>query len=356
MQLRASRSFPATLALVLLSGLASGTRAEPVVHPPGPLVLPLTGLSIALPKDGRKGHAWSVAASYALDGGFDARDVIDEKLGDTLVSATWVSVGHFSAGGCEATLAELAFGDGETSTQTFFGLPWVVRAGRFDLGEPRGAVPAVGLCAARKDRKTLLLYHLVLDSSKRPQDALKAASTHGVVKSVARAWQEERVSEQPPLARREVRHRGTTKPAREVHFPVSGLTVALPDDGHVWMPRAHALGPPADVDWIDRLAPAMPDLSLEFFALADVSCARFFASVDAPRRDDLRPRDLPEGWLAGPVLAMDGDPEYLACCDLPSGLVAVGLYTLVAPGPLAGSFKPAWALMGALAKAASTGK
>jgi hypothetical protein len=362
--------------LLFAMALAASVRAEPVTHPPGPVLLPLTGLRIALPKDRRPGHTWSLASSFALeDGGasFDARDVVDEKLGDRLVSATWVSVGHFTAGGCDAVLAALPLGDvpepgggqvegGATGSATpvmgrkLWGSGWSVRGGRIDLGAPLGTVPVVTLCGARPGRKALLLYHLRFDSEQVPESVLDVAERHAVVRSVALAWREDAIAEQQPLLRPEVRDRGGVRPARKVRFEVSGLEVALPEDGHVWVPRASEPGKPPEVDWIDRLAPAMPELTVEFMRLPNATCAQFLAAIDAPEREGMRPRDLPEGWLAGPVLEVEGELEHLACHPLTSGVLVVGLYANAAPGSPAGSFRPLHGLLGALVRAAEVGK
>jgi hypothetical protein len=348
---------PLTLAAAWVALASTKVYAAPALHPSGDVVLPLTGLGIELPKDPREGHTWSLASSFALDPGFEARDVVDEKVGGKLVSATWVSVGHFAAGGCEAVLASLPLGEAETSAPRLFGHPWGARAGLLDLGETLGKVSAVALCGVRERRKSILAWHMVFDqgteSGKPGAAALKAAAAHPVVAAVARAWLGDQVVEQRPLARSEVRRRGTSRPDREVRLPVSGLTVRLPEDGHVWVPRGASADAPPDVDWIDRLAPALPDLSLEVFTLPDASCRQFLAGIEAPIREDLQPRHLPAGWRPGPVIAVADEPEYLACRDLPGGLLAVGLYTQVPPGIMAGSFRPLHALLDALWLAAS---
>ncbi len=350
--MRVLRPIAAFLALV-----SAEADAAPVLHPSGEVVLPLSGLRFELPKDPREGHSWSLASSFALDPGFEARDVIDEKVGGQLVSATWVSVGHFSAGGCEAVLASFPLEAAVGSAPKLFGHIWAARAGVLDLGERLGRVPAVALCGARERGKALLVWHLLLDRGQRNDQpgatALTAAAGHPVVTSVARAWLEDRVAEQRPLARSEVRNRGSSRPDREVRLPISGLTVRLPDDGYVWVPRAAAGDAPPEVDWIDRLAPALPDLSLEVFSLPEVSCRLFLAGIEAPVRADLKPKRLPAGWQPGPVIAVDGEPEYLACRDLPGRLLAVGLYTTVPPGPMEGDFGPLHGLLDALSKAAS---
>jgi hypothetical protein len=349
--------FVRSLLFPLTLSFAFGARAEPVIHRPGEVVLPMTGLAVDLPKDKRKGHQWSLTSSFSLDEGFDARDVIDEKVGDRFVSATWVSVGYFSAGECRAVLDEVSLEEGETSTPTLFDRTWTARTGRYDFGEPLGKAPMVALCGTREDRKAVLIYHFLLDPSKPPTletaAIIKAASGHALLASVARSWESDRFIEKPPLGRKEVRNRGTLDPSREVLLPVSGLTLKLPEDGYIWVPRPPEPGASADVDWVDRLAPALPEMSFELVKVPDANCKDFFASIDAPRFDDRPPKDVPKGWMAGPVLAIDGHPEHTICRDLSNAALVVGLYTAPEKGPSAGSFKPMHALLEAILKAAA---
>ncbi len=341
--------------LLLTLPFAFEARAEPVAHRPGEVVLPMTGLTVDLPKDKRKGHQWSLTSSFALDDGFDARDVIDEKLGASFLSATWVSVGYFSAGECGAILEDIALEDSEASTPTLFDRPWTARTGRYDFGEPLGKAPMVALCGTREDRKAVLIYHFLLDASKPAKDAaaiIKATQNHALVSSIAHAWASDRAIEKPSLVRKEVRNRGTIEPAREVLLPVSGLSVKLPEDGYIWLPRPLEPGASADVDWIDRVAPALPEMSFELVRVPDANCKDFFASIDAPRFEDRPAKDVPKGWSTGPVLAIDGHPEHTICRDLPSAALIVGLYTTPETGPSAGNFKPLHDLLEAILKAA----
>ena len=83
----------AALVLAALFRSLGPAYADPVTVPPGKAVLPLTGLSLVLPKDKRKGATWSLSGSWSFtDGGssFDSRDVIDLKVDGKIVAGTWV--------------------------------------------------------------------------------------------------------------------------------------------------------------------------------------------------------------------------------------------------------------------------
>lgn len=350
-----SRVLP-LFALALTSCVA--VRAEPVTVPGRKLVLPLSGLEIELPKPTGKGRTWHFSSSFALDdSGFDARDVIDEKSGDDLINGTWVSVGYFSAGDCKSVLAGLALEDAEVGETTLGGREWNVRIGRWDFENDLGKVPMIGLCAARPDQKSVLLQHFFLDKARPMRIALDtmvaAAKTHPALVAIAKAWDLDRVSETRPLTRPEVRNRGDQEPAREVRLAASNLTLTLPDDGYVWLVRKPD---PSDtdqaVDWIDRLAPALPELTLAVVRIPDASCEDVFGQLDAPRFANKHASAVPEGWVTGPVLDNDGHPEYTVCRDAGAGALVIGLHTLPEDGPAAGNFLPTHDLLDAIHRAA----
>jgi hypothetical protein len=333
-------------------------RAEPLAFPGGKLILPLTGLELELPKPKGKGRTWQLSSSFALeDAGFDARDVIDEKSGDDLISGTWVSLGYFSAGECTAVLANLELEDAEVGSTKLAGRDWNVRVGRWDFEGDLGKVPMIALCAARPDQKAMLLQHFFLDKARPMPLAIEpmtaATLKHPVIVATTKAWSTDRVAEVKPLTRPEVRNRGTLKAAREVRLEHSNLTVTLPDDGYLWLVRKPDPATPDQVvDWIDRLAPAMPEITLEVVRIPEAQCEGFFGQLEAPRFAGKHASAVPEGWVTGPVLDIEGHPEYTICRDVGADALVVGLYALPETGPTAGSFLPLHALLDAIYRAA----
>ncbi len=320
-------------ALTLVSTLASTPlRAEPTELPSGRVTLPLSGLDLELPKDKRKGHTWNLSASYALEGdGFDGRDVIDEKIDGKLVSGTWVLVGHFSKGDCKAVLGSGELADAWNAESKLFGADFQIRGGVFDFAGELGKTASVMLCTERTgveagERKALLLYHFFIDrpTTTSQKDLLAALSKRPALERATRAWLNDKVVHTPPLRQPNVRNRGDVLPNRKVTLQKADLSFELPDDGYIWLPRVGAED--EAVDWFDRLAPALPELSVEVM-LAEASCELVFESISAPRFAKApAARNLPPTWMAGPVLDIDGDPEYTLCRTFGARSVIVGVF------------------------------
>jgi len=310
----------------------SPLRAEPTELTSGRVTLPLSGLDIELPKDKRKGHTWSLSASYALEGeGFDGRDVIDEQLADKLVSGTWVLVGHFTKGDCKAVLASGELADSWTAESKLYGANFHIRGGVFDFTGELGKTATVMLCTERAgleagERKALLLYHFFIDrpTTSTQKELLAALPKRPALERATRAWLNDKVVHTPPLQQTYVRNRGDVLPNRKVTLPKAGISFELPNDGYVWLQRAAAED--EAVDWFDRLAPALPELSVEVM-LAEASCEVVFESISAPRFDKApAARNLPPTWMAGPVLDIEGDPEYTLCRTFGERSVIVGVF------------------------------
>jgi hypothetical protein len=342
------------IATLLLCTVASPARSEPVVVKPGKVVLPMSGLEIELPKDSRKGHTWSVSGSYALDDAFDSRDVIDEKVDGKLVAGSWVLVGYFSAGDCEATVAGTTLESPWTAKQDLWGQKWSIRGGIFTFEGDLGKVPAVVLCTTRPDRKSLLLYRFFLDlpTTTAQADLQTKLAKLPMLARVTKSWASDRVSNTPPLRRPEVRNRGKLEAVRTVALEVTSLALTMPDDGYVWVPRAHGENDDP-VDWLDRMAPAVPEIDIEIAKLPNVTCQAFAENLEAPRAKGFRSSHVPEGWTVGPVLEVTGTPEYTVCREIKGNAIVVGMFNLPIKGPTAGDFTPVAPMLEAIARAAS---
>lgn len=355
---------PALLLLPLLAlslgtapPLAAPSRAaEPLLLASGKTTLALSGLALELPKDKRKGHTYSLSSSFSLDKNFDGRDVIDEKVGDTLVSGTWVLVGYFTAGGCKAVVDSADLADAWSQEAPLHGHTWQVRGGVFEFKDSLGKVPTVVLCADRSsptagERKALLLYHFFVDKPvDTPQKALMSElARRPVIERVIKSWTSDKLDSTPQLARPHVRNRGEIAPTRAVELGTSGLRVTLPSDGQIWLPRP--ADPEAGVDWLDRMVPSLPELNLEVMLL-DQPCNTIFDAIQTRRLAGASAiRNLPERWVAGPTLDVDGDPEYVTCREVGRHTLIVGLFVDRNAKSAQGDFKPITALLQALVDA-----
>lgn len=349
-----SVSFVAAMGLALLAWGEAG--ANPAIVTPGPVVLPLSGLSLELPADPRDGFTWNLSASYALTGdgaSFDGRDVLDEKVQDHLVAGTWIQVGYFNAGDCKATVAASKLTDTWTEDRDLYGLRWCLRGGSFDLGQPLGKVPAVAMCTHRKGRKDLLLHRFFLDlplNSSRETLVAALGETRALPR-IARAWQQDAWAAVTPQQRSEVRNRGTINPVRTVKQAYSGLVFTLPDDGYVWLARAGDKD--EAVDWLDRMAPALHEVTLEVIRVPDTTCQAVFDAITAEKRYDAPPSHIPEGWTIGPTLVVNGTLERVIGRRFGNDAILVGLFNLPDQGRGAGDFTELGPLLAAIASAAA---
>jgi len=346
------------LAVILAwSLLASGAvRAEPVVVPPGPVVLPLSGLAFTLPADPRAGFTWNLSASFALSGSgasFDGRDVLDEKLKGKLVAGTWIQVGYFDAGDCKATVAATELAEPWTDERELFGLRWCLRGGTFDLGPELGKVPAVVLCTHREGRKDLLLHRFFLDMPPAPARERILAALPGAkaIERIARAWEQGTWAAVKSRLRPEVRDRGKVEPVRTVKLTHSGLSLTLPDDGFVWLVRAP--NPEESVDWLDLMAPALNEVSLEVVRVPGTTCQQVFDGITTKKRYDAPPQNVPEGWTIGPTLVVEGNLERVVGRQVGPDAILVGLFHVPDQGRGAGDFAALNPLLAAIAAAAA---
>ncbi|MCA9519100.1 MAG: hypothetical protein KC635_29395, partial [Myxococcales bacterium] len=302
-----------TLATLSLVGPASGA---PGADPPArvvvaPATLPLAGLELALPTP-RDGTTYQLSSSWALtrDGLWDGRDVVDEIRGGDLVAGTWVSVGWFTAGDCAAVVhAAPIEASWERASMPLWGARWAARGGVFTFDGPLGARPAVALCLPRGDRKQLLLMRFFLDQpTSMGEEAMRSALvTAEVPRRAFRAFVGDAIAAATaPLFAPTVRNRGEQAAMRTLRLPATGLKPLLPNDGFVWTRG----GSSAEVDQIDRMAPALPEVTVEVARIdgAD-TCSGVFDRLTAPRVAGKATR-VPPGWVAGPMIhPVDNVPE-----------------------------------------------
>ncbi len=346
-------AFVLALATVVLTGVTMS--GEPIAVKSGAVVLPISGLALDLPVDGRADFTWSLSSSYALSANgasFDGRDVIDEKITDKLVAGCWVQVGYFDAGNCKATVGATSLTDDWNEERDLYGLHWCLRGGTFDLGAELGKVPAVAMCAHREGRKDLLIHRFFLDlpQGSARETIITALAKTTVIERVALAWQQDAWAAVKPRQRPEVRNRGDVEPVRTVKLAKSGLMLALPDDGCIWLVRA----PSEDdaVDWLDIMAPGMNEVTIEVVRVPNATCQEVFDSITAEKRYDAPPANVPEGWTVGPTLVVNGQLERVVGRSIGGSAILVGLFNVPDQGRGAGDFAGLAPMLAAIAKAA----
>lgn len=309
-----------------LIAMTDDASAAPLSIQGGKVVLSVSGLEIDLPPV-PAGVTYNVSGSWSLrDAAFDGRDVVDELKDGVLTAGNWVSVGYFNAGNCSATVAEAKL-DGAWSTDlNLWGTPWKVRGGVFTFDGNLGRKPAAVLCAQMDRTKSLLLYRFFIDqpesmSQTAMLDALPKAT---VLEASWRSYRGSRVAPVAPTKRAEVRNRGSISPNRREKLPSTGLDVQLPDDGFVWLvERSKEKG--TTVDTFSRMAPALPDVTVEVARFDQPNCAAAFAMLQIEKRP-VAARNLPAGWESGPQLVVGGELELTACRYAARGVVLVGIF------------------------------
>lgn len=336
-------------------------KATPIVVRSGKVTLPLTGLAVDLPQDPRKGATWALSGSWSFtDGGasFDARDVIDQKIDGKIVAGAWVHIGYFNAGDCGAVVKELDVPDRWTAERKLWGLHWHVAGGTWDFGNDLGKAPTVALCTSRPNRSSLLLYYFFVgDTAPLDQEArLAAVARITLFARVSGAWVKDRTAPVLPMKRPEIRRRGDIAAARKVRLVRSAMDVTLPDDGFAWLARPDA--PDMSADFLDRMAPASPDISLEVIRVASATCEAILPTTgpDAPKRHtEPPPKGMPSGWRSLGTLALDADTlERVICRESSGRALLVGLLGTPVSAAEARDFAPFEALLAALAAASDT--
>jgi len=304
---------------------ASPALAEPVSLRSGVAQLPTSGLQIDLPAN--PALSYKVSGSWSLDDAepsFDGRDVIDEfnASSGTLLAGNWVLVGYFTAGGCANVLAGVTLDRSWNAEADYWGRRWSVRGGVYTFDSELGRRPAAVLCRTNDLGQSLLLYRFFVDQPETLGQAemVRGVTQAGVLESASKSWDAGRAVEILPLRRPEMRNRGKTEAARTVTLATTGLQVQMPDDGYVWLPEADE-----EVDFITRLAPTLPEVSIEVLAAAGLTCQQILSSV-SDERSDFKPRNVPAAWVVGPTLVVEGEPELTVCRDDPGGARLVGFF------------------------------
>jgi hypothetical protein len=108
----------------------SAAYADPIVAKSGGTQLPTSGLVVDLPSSPRLHYR--VSGSWSFNGetnAFDTRDVIDEfdKTTDAIIAGTWVQIGYFTTGGCDAVLSSEKLVSSWVMNATLWGANWGVR-------------------------------------------------------------------------------------------------------------------------------------------------------------------------------------------------------------------------------------
>lgn len=314
--------------LAVLIGLALAPAAgaqEPTKLTQGTATLPTSGLVIDLPV--KQGIVYHVSGSWGLsdDEVFDTRDVVDEidaatgnvKLGN------WVLMGYFNAGGCDDTLQDTQLDAAWTQEASLWGESWKARGGVFTFDGPLGRRPALMLCREEADGFALLLYHFLADQPESTGRDLVMASARAseALASASRSFSARRFASIQPLLRTDVRNRGDNPAARIVTLARAGLKVALPSDGYLWL-----VSEDENVDYLDRLLPTLPPVSLEIVLRSETTCTEIFNGLSGDMLISHTPTNLPAGWTAGPALLIDDTKELTMCRDLSGKALAVGVF------------------------------
>lgn len=353
-----------TLVALLAGPPAWAQDGDPQPVPPPPAVqplelksgkveLPLSGLKVDLPAQG-KGHTYKVSSSFSLEQGFDARDVIDEAVDGKLVAGTWVLVGFFTAGDCKAVVGAAVLESPWEAELSLHDLGFTVRGGVFTFDGELGKVPATVLCAERPKlepgtRKALLLYHYFIgtDLATPREELLAKLQKRPAIERAIKSWKLDTVSKGRPLEASNVRVRGGKSPG-PLTLGLARLTLRPPDDGTFWLARS---SPDDSVDWLDRMVPALPEVSVEVLSSPE-SCAATLAMVTGKRMKDApAARHVPSGWSAGPILDIDGDPEYTICRDFKDGALLVGFFLEKSFKQDLGDLRPIHSILDALTAA-----
>lgn len=314
------------LALGLVAAaLVAPAAADPLESTGGPAVLPITGLAIDLPALSDS-CVYHLSGSWSLDenGSYNGRDVLDELSGDTLTAGTWVSLGYFDAGEGAALVNSVTMTDDWTAEADLWGGHWSIHGGTYDLGE-LGPTPSVVMATSLGGGMSILVHHYFVGTP-APQaqaDLLARLADRAVPSAVWSAASQRRWQPVLPTHRDDVRNRGDIEASRTVTLTRTGISVEIPDDGAVWIVRN---APEATADFLDRMAPSLPDVSLEVAYAAGLDAEGVFSALEMEKRD-VPPRNLPSGWEPGPQLVLDdGLLELTAAYETLSGVVIVGIF------------------------------
>jgi hypothetical protein len=345
------------LGLALISALPRVAAAEPVAVKSGKVTLAITGLAIELPKDARKSATWLVSGSWSLSNegkSYDGRDVIDQKVGGKLVRGNWIHVGYFDAGECAAVVKEMEVTERWTGAADLYGAHFAAAGGMWTFEGELGTVPAIALCTPGPRGQSLLLYHFFLQPGAPVGEAgLAALAKDKLLERVTKAWKAAKAAPVEPTHRPEIRRRGDQAAARTVRLGRSELDVALPDDGYVWLARTG--GEDEASDFLDRMAPSLPDSTLEVARVKGQGCSEVLSALlaSATTVSEPPPLGVPVLWTAYPTILVDARHERVICRDVGGGALIVGLLGDPPAAEASRDFGPFALVLQALADAAA---
>lgn len=311
---------------VLLLGclaLAPSAAARPAASVP----LPTSGLAVNLPSS-----AFHVTGNFAFDGsGFWARDVIDENAADgSLLSTTYVAVSTFGGTSCrDGIAAEQLAQPMQLQSARRWGTTWTVGGGfrEFsDLG--LGTRRAIALCAQGPDHDQIVITYAFLHDDPAAltagQAMTRALHSAPAVEAVARAFLANKTATGPSLQAVNVHDLGAMKTSRTIGLHKAGILLTLPDDGFMWMAMANDDEARA-VDYLRRVAPALPSVTVAIGRVASASCDAAFAG-DAQSTKQVALSHVPTEWNVGPTHKVDGDTEHVLCKRDGKSTLVVGLF------------------------------
>ena len=310
---------------------ASVACADPVTVLRGVAQLPTSGLIVDLPaKAGTEFHVSGSWATNEAGDTFDTRDIVDEidTASGNIISGNWIMAGYFTAGDCAATVGEASLDKAWTQDATLWGNTWKVRGGVFTFENALGRRPAAVLCRSTGSGHALMFYHFLTNQPETTsQSAIMASVSSSTVLAAAdRAYTSRRVSEIMPTHRADVKNRGKGSAARTAKLPVSDISIDLPDDGYFWL-----ISEGDGVDIFDRLLPTLPEVSAELAYVDGFSCKDVISSLKPDLQTDHRATGLPQGWISGPGIKLEGNlVELTTCYELDDAAILFGIM----PDPL----------------------
>lgn len=322
----------------------------------GEVQLPTTGLLLTLTDDPARDYRLSSSWSLIADQKFDSRDVIDEfdARSGQLVRGNWVLTGYFTPGNCTATLAGMRLEKRWTLTRTQWGHTWEMTGGDFRFDGPLGLRPMTAMCRSLPGGRSLILQRFITDQppGRSQADMLADLTRASVLAAASRAFDQGAWRESKPLHQRWVTTRGTQPATRTVTLPIARLTLTLPNDGGLWIVPPRKEG--ATSDWLDRLLPSLPEISVEVMRFPRQTCAAVLQQLGQPQltpaqqQEAARPlTGMPIGWIAGPMLAVEAQSERTACASVNGDAVLVGMFL----GKGNSDATPVAGLLGALQRA-----
>ena len=340
----AGRSLAILLAMAAVAA-AGAAQAEPLRLKPGPTALPTSGLLIDIPA--RPDITFTLTGGWSIDTArntFESRDVVDElrTQTDTLVAGNWVMTGFFDAGDCRKILAMQSMDNPWAQDAQLWGADWKARGGVYDLGGSIGRVPTVMLCRTDLYGRSLLLYRYLIDQplTLDQRSMMKLVEAADVLQQAWKSYRDMRTADVLTTRRPEINRRGDGMAQRRVNLNIARLSLQLPDDGYVWLEREGD-----NFDMIDRLAPSLPDVSLEVALGTQVTCQDMFSALKDQQRPNHKPAAAPPGWLIGESVMIDGETERVICRETSLGALMVGIIQ----GPKRTDITPLYPILNALA-------